>query len=875
MAVSLEEFVQQLEASGLLSGDELQTLLQDSPADVEQLASELVRQQKLTSYQVEQIRAGQGQSLVLGNYVVLDKLGQGGMGMVLKARHRRMDRIVAIKVMSTAAMNSPEAVQRFHREVKAAAKLEHPNIVAAYDADESRGTHFLVMQFIEGTDLSALVKRKGPLSVEQAVTCVSQAAKGLEFAHHRGVIHRDIKPANLLIDNDGVVKILDMGLARIEGEVGAQAELTSTGAVMGTVDYMAPEQAISTKHADARSDVYSLGITLWYLLAGRSAYHGDTLMARLLAHRDAPIPSLCAERPEISAALDAVFRKMVAKQPADRYQSMAELLVDLDQLQVGSATATYLKSPLAAEYSAGGTRVGSMTTRPFATAVAHTATDATAEATVLAGAVDQLTDPSLVVSGPTRIAPPSTTHAEPVKKQSRGLLFVLLGVAAVVLALIGIPFFTLNLGDTLTHQSNERMQPVVQGSSADPAGVQGSQDGVAKGSHIEPPPVIVESQQPPHRADANGIPEPSALDGWMKERLILTVAKDGSGQYLTIQSALDALQPGQAVKVLDRGPYHEVIRATPPPDTGLISEVKTIIEVEEWPAAEHALNFIPHGEFRLHGFRIQAKSREGWFHVLNFYNVNGVVIENCSVGLTDPTLTTPCLSLGFHFGGEFESSPTNWVRDCVLERNLGISPEQGTEAVAPPMVIERNLFRGGCIAPYHIELQKLVIRHNVFDTAYEQAFMGLGITGVRESLEILNNTGCPTYTGDHTGFAFFERPPPSNVTIRNNVTDSSVICGNLSKEDRAKLASSWQCDHNSYFRVSPKTFTSKSDIVGPKGFLSIDPRNRDVWRIPADSPLASGGVGGDLPSYIGALPPGPAPKEGDWFTKLRERWVNP
>jgi serine/threonine protein kinase/formylglycine-generating enzyme required for sulfatase activity len=355
MAVSLEQFSKQLADSGVVSELDLRAFIgklpdAEKPADGEQLAKRLVKEKKISAYQAQVVYSGKGKTLTMGSYFVLDKLGQGGMGMVLKAEHRMMKRLVAIKVLSPAVTKTKELAQRFQREVEAAARLTHPNIVGAFDAGETNGSPFLVMEYVPGDDLSSIVKKKGPLSVDQAIDCIAQAARGLEFAHSQGVIHRDIKPANLLMDTKGVVKILDMGLARIEAtDVATQADLTGTGAVMGTVDYMAPEQALSTKHADARSDLYSLGISLWYLLTGKSAYEGDSLMARLLAHREQPIPSLRAVRGDVPESLDHVFRKLVAKKQADRYQTATELIADLQSCRTGAS----IKAVTVAEVATG------------------------------------------------------------------------------------------------------------------------------------------------------------------------------------------------------------------------------------------------------------------------------------------------------------------------------------------------------------------------------------------------------------------------------------------------------------------------------------------------------------------------------------------
>ncbi len=335
MAIGLEQFVKSVSDSGILSGQEMDAVrsrMASQSLEVQDFARELVNQGKLTIFQARNIVAGGANRLVLGSYVILDKLGAGGMGTVYKAQHRRMKRVVALKVLPTAKMSKSGMVQRFQREVEAAAKLDHPNVVTAHDADEHRGLHYLVMEYVDGFDLAYLVERCGRLPGE-SVDWIIQVAKGLNYAHSQGVVHRDIKPANLLLDTNGTVKILDMGLARFDEQAdGSEDEasgLTQMGEIIGTLDFMSPEQAEDTRRADARSDIYSLGCTLYYLLTAQYLYSEDTVLKKLLAHRTKPIPSLRSICSDVSERLDLFFQKMVAKSPDDRPQTMGEVIEEL------------------------------------------------------------------------------------------------------------------------------------------------------------------------------------------------------------------------------------------------------------------------------------------------------------------------------------------------------------------------------------------------------------------------------------------------------------------------------------------------------------------------------------------------------------------
>ncbi len=300
------------------------------------LAGELIRRGWLTPYQVNQLFAGRGSSLLLGSYVVLDRLGEGGMGQVFKARSRNLGRVVALKVVHQDRAGHPSLARRFVREIEAIAKLNHPNIVHAYDAEEAGGCSFLVMEYVEGTDLERLVREQGALPVVAACSYAAQAALGLQHAHARGLVHRDVKPSNLLLARDGTIKVLDLGLARfrqaLEEEQGrtapaghsATGPLTREGALMGTPDFMAPEQAEGAHAVDARADLYSLGCTLYFLLIGRPPFPGGTLIQKLRRHeREEPEP-VEHQRPDVPAGLPPVLRRLMAKRPADRYPNAGE-----------------------------------------------------------------------------------------------------------------------------------------------------------------------------------------------------------------------------------------------------------------------------------------------------------------------------------------------------------------------------------------------------------------------------------------------------------------------------------------------------------------------------------------------------------------------
>ena len=291
----------------------------------------------------------------IGDYKIIELIGTGGMGQVYLAEHTRMQRVVAIKMLPVERMEDPEAISFFYEEVRAASRLMHPNIVTAFDAGEADGIHYLAMEYVQGQTLTKLVSRDGPLSVGAAAAVIRQAALGLLHAHRAGIVHRDVKPGNLMRASDGTVKVLDLGLARISSaallteepqppvESGKSSDdsFSSKGRLVGTLPYMSPEQLEDPESADARSDIYSLGATLYFLLVGRPPFTGEYL-DQVYGHRHGEIPDLMQVRDDVDMQFANIFKRMMAKTPKERYASLDEVIEDLGEYASKTDTPLWL-----------------------------------------------------------------------------------------------------------------------------------------------------------------------------------------------------------------------------------------------------------------------------------------------------------------------------------------------------------------------------------------------------------------------------------------------------------------------------------------------------------------------------------------------------
>lgn len=776
---------------------------------------------------LEQVALEQEASLppAIPGYDRIRPLGQGGMGVVYRARQKRMKRSVAIKLIPAHLHDNADLRKRFEREMQAAAALNHPHIVTAYHADEYQQMLYLVSELADGQDLSKIIKEQGPFSVERAVSVVLQIAEGLSHAHQRGVIHRDIKPGNLIYNQQkNFVQILDFGLAKfrdqseLEDDTSSLShDLTSTGAIMGTVNYMAPEQALDTKAADERSDIYSLGCVLHYLLTGEPPFRGSSMMSMLLAHREQPIPDLTATRSEIPAEVNAIFSRMIAKDPGDRYASMEEVISALSALGLS----------LDEEES---TLISQEKNSP---------------------ATEELVNTTTVIM------------PEPTGSQRRNV-FLAIGMLG-VLSFLGIAFRNSWQGDSVPSPKPDLIaesSAMLPSLSPEPAKEKAS----VKSPDLSP-------------AEEGELP---SLQEWLKGREILTVALDGSGQFTSIQEACAALKDGQVVEILDQGPYRETLRfGKLPANTGLVSRVGTVLALDTINASSaENVRYSGHGLNNIKGFRLSGIffSRGGHRRDASLVSIGpsqDVIVDHC-VFEAPPSVafanTHQYAKRHFSYGLTVSGSNKMQISHCIMGSTAAFWLQDATQ-----LSLKHNWFQTGLVdqltvGTFSDEVKgrcQIDIESNVFEQTRKHC-LTLGLLANSDlALSIQQNT----FLGGEA-IIFSSDLSHHPVKIQKNVfrgNTKPMWFSDNAKTELEALPAKWRITENMFFR---DYYISESLLRPADGNVKIqtspyiaslnDPTHYLRYKLldAADT----------VPVDCGAFPPGPAPAEGDWLTKLIGRW---
>jgi serine/threonine-protein kinase len=336
--------------SGVLSDRQFEEISgkvrsREYPSESRVLAERLVAERILTEFQASRLLRSKSHGLVVGRYVILDRLGAGGRGRVFKAQHRLMGRLAALKVIAPQIASRASSIARFHREMRLIGRLDHANVVRAFDGDQIGDLLYIVMEYVSGRSLDHVLLHRGPLPVADVVDYMAQAALGLAHAHERGIVHRDVKPPNLLLSDDGQIKVLDLGLSALMEVDSAASFATAAGLIVGTVNYMSPEQAMALD-VDGRSDLFSLGCTMYQLLSGRLPFPGEQLAECLTLRIKGRATPITDFRPDASPRLAEILEKLMARRPEDRFQSAAEAALALKSLVDRETTAVSSAGPM-------------------------------------------------------------------------------------------------------------------------------------------------------------------------------------------------------------------------------------------------------------------------------------------------------------------------------------------------------------------------------------------------------------------------------------------------------------------------------------------------------------------------------------------------
>jgi serine/threonine-protein kinase len=332
------DLLERIRKSGLVSQADLHPYLQAESHEPKQLLGRLVEVGLLTEFQSERLAAGKYKGFLLGSYKILGRLGAGGMGQVYLAEHAAMRRFVALKVLPAAVTENDVAKERFLREARAAAALDHPNIVRVFDLNREGKVLYLVMEYVEGVNMQFLVEKGGRLPVGTAADYARQIAEGLQHAHERGLVHRDIKPANLLVDRAGTARILDLGLVRSDADEDSKLTAQLGGrSILGTADYLAPEQAVDSSSVDIRADIYSLGATLYFLLAGHPIFPEGRAGQKLMWQQWREPTPITELRPDVPPELCQIIHKAISKRREDRQENPGMVADALEEFAIGPA----------------------------------------------------------------------------------------------------------------------------------------------------------------------------------------------------------------------------------------------------------------------------------------------------------------------------------------------------------------------------------------------------------------------------------------------------------------------------------------------------------------------------------------------------------